>query len=519
MNRYFLLVSSIILIAIGCKKDDEMILPSGEPVSVSEILSSAIEWELNPYGNAPLAAEAVIKTKDLTRIEIQIGIEEPIYHQFSEKRIKHTLPVLGLKADYSNTVIFKLTLENEDFASDTIQIQTAPLPTFFPAIEILAHKENQSEPGFTLCEFLYAKDGKMIARPFLFDKKGNVRWYLNIGTLNNFFNPVKRLRNGNWIFALNETLYEYDMLGREINTWTFENYYQHHEVVEKEDGNFLLAATKKELDTVEDHIIELDRQSGAIINVWDLRQILDIDRFDLVWNSRDWLHVNSLHYVESDGSIVVSARHQGIFKVSADNNLVWILAPKKGWGTAGLDTIGKPTSNFLLTAINEEDQAYVAAVQQGEERAADFDWPWAQHAAVVTPEGNIACFDNGFNRFFRTNSSAFYSRGVEYAINEETYTVQQVWEYKATELGSFYSRTLGDADFLPSTKNRLICSGNIHFNERRYATILEIGLPQADIVYEARIHFANLYGSGSDSWGQSDMIYRCERLPIYPEQQ
>ena len=141
--------------------------------------------------------------------------------------------------------------------------------------------------------------------------------------------------------------------------------------------------TKKDLETIEDHIVELGRISGEILTVWDLREILDIDRFDLVWNSRDWLHVNSLWYDEMDGSIVISGRHQGIFKVSRDNRLIWILAPHRGWGSAGLDGTGKPTSNFLLTAVNETGMPLVEAVQHGEERALNFDWTWGQHAAMV----------------------------------------------------------------------------------------------------------------------------------------
>lgn len=518
MKQYILLsLLGVLVLGMGCKKEDDELQLTGQEIAMEDILAESIELTLNPYENAPLAAEAIINTTGPTMITVQIGLENGLIHEASQTAELHKVPVLGLYPDALNTIIITITAENGDFAKDTLELETNPLPDYLPSIDILTLKENRSEPGFTLCEFLHAKTGKMIARPFLFDSAGRIRWYLELKEIENFINPIKRLRNGNWLFALNQTLYEYDMLGRQINTWEIEGYLQHHEVVEKEDGNFLVAVTKKDLETIEDHIIEIGRISGEILRVWDLREILDIDRFDLFWNSRDWLHVNSLWYDEADGGIIISGRHQGIFKVSRDNRLIWILAPHKGWGSAGLDGTGKPTSNYLLTAVNEEGTPFVEAVQHGEERALNFDWTWGQHAAMALPNGNILAFDNGFNRFFRPGTTPKHSRGVEYKIDEENFTVQQVWEYVSTEPGTFYSRNLGDADYLPITDNRLFCSGNIHHNGERYARIVELAAPEADVIFEAQINYSNIHSTGSDTWGQTDMVYRAERLPIYPE--
>ena len=133
------------------------------------------------------------------------------------------------------------------------------------------------------------------------------------------------------------------------------------------------------------------------------------------------------------------------------------------------------------------------------------------------PNGNILAFDNGFKRFFRSGGIPKHSRGVEYEIDEENFTVRQVWEYISPEPEAFYSRNLGDADYLPKTENRLFCSGNIHHDGERYASIVELAAPEADVIFEAQINFSNIHSNGADSWGQTDMVYRCERLLIYPE--
>ena len=88
---------------------------------------------------------------------------------------------------------------------------------------------------------------------------------------------------------------------------------------------FWFPTGKHGLATGLDHIVELDRNSGQVVREWDLRQVLDINRYDLLWNAYDWIHVNSVWFDESDESLVISGRTQGIIKVSKDNELIWIL--------------------------------------------------------------------------------------------------------------------------------------------------------------------------------------------------
>ena len=503
-----------LLIGFSCAKEDDQSIDEPMEIPATELLHQDISLELNPSGNAPLAALAIIQTLEPT--SISLSINGKMIREFQTPQSRHTLPVLGLKPGIQNQLVFTVKQSDSRFAKDTLMLETEPLPDYMPNVHILQQKVQKMEPGFTLCELSYGKNGQMIARPFIFDQNGYIRWYLSIESINNFINPVKRLENGNWVFGLDRFIYEYDMLGFEVKQWELDGYGQHHDIVELPNGNLLIAATKKDLQTIEDHIIELDRNTGIITKVWDLRQIMDNDRFDLVWNSRDWLHVNSLWYDESDGSILISARHQAIFKITPDNHLIWILAPHTGWGNAGINSEGKPTEEFLLQAVNAAGTTYVSEVQQGLERALDFDWPWGQHDASLLPNGHILAFDNGFNRWFQSDETELHARGVEYAIDENTGRVRQVWEF-GQQLGpAFYSRNLGSAGYLPQTGNRLLCSGNIHYNGFKRAKIIEITVPESEVVFEANINFANLHSTGVDAWGQTDMVYRCTRLSLYP---
>ena len=111
--------------------------------------------------------------------------------------------------------------------------------------------------------------------PFIVDRYGKVRWYLLVdGTKY----AIQRLRNGNIGFGVAEQakVVEYTMMGAKVGEWSVGPEFRdiHHDVFEKENGNFLVTADKVGIDTIEDFIVELDRRTGAIVKTWDLRQVL-----------------------------------------------------------------------------------------------------------------------------------------------------------------------------------------------------------------------------------------------------
>ncbi len=111
---------------------------------------------------------------------------------------------------------------------------------------------------------------------------------------------IARLRNGNWVFGHASNIYEYDLLGKEIHRWAIPGYTAHHEAVEKPNGNLLIAVHKAGTENREgtgtygDHIIELEQASGEVVNEWDLREVVDVYRHDLVNNEVDWFHMNAI---------------------------------------------------------------------------------------------------------------------------------------------------------------------------------------------------------------------------------
>ena len=164
----------------------------------------------------------------------------------------------------------------------------------------------------------------------------------------------------------------------------------------------------------------------------NLDTLLDETRTPTVLNTGagDWGHLNWIDYNPDDKSLLLSLRHQSaVVKLKAgasgklaDYTVDWILANPSGW----------PADHPTLT------------MGMGFDDGID-DWPFAQHSATFIPSDDgkvhVLMFDNGLNRGnFSLSVVDSYgmipinvqgeSRVVEYAIDEDTKTVDLVWEYK-----------------------------------------------------------------------------------------
>ena len=184
------------------------------------------------------------------------------------------------------------------------------------------------------------------------------------------------------------------------------------------------------------------------------------------------------------------------------------MAPKKNWGESGRNGRGFDTNSFLLTAVNSKKEPYGKEVQNGSESPEGFDFPWGQHAPELLPNGNVILFDNGYLRNF--NFDVNYSRAVEYQIDEQNRTVEQIWQYGKERGKEFFSMLISDVDYLYNSKNILITSGFIAHNGK----IVEVNYPEGTEVFEVTLYFNTLNGNKTYNWGQLDILYRSDRFEL-----
>lgn len=508
-----------LLILQACKKDTDEVKPTIRVVEQNlAVLDTLI---VNPSGYAPLSALYQFNSQVPLKSELIIQSKnqsiDSIHHQFNDFTREHRIPILGLYADYKNQVLIRFYNEsNQLVLSKPFEIETPPLSVNLPNIVIENKVISEMAKGFTLVSYWGLESFHM---PFIFDSMGEIRWYLNYENhpqLNqlNYDNGIEQLANGNFYFGDINTnqIYEVDCFGAVINQWSLGMHIFHHDVMEKKDGNFLVTTSKTNSThlngqpTIEDYVIELDRSSGQIIREWDLKVSLDEYRTALIDDLSnppvDWFHGNAV--TESDNlHILVSGRTQGLVKLSQNNQLRWIISPQKGWGVnRNQDSLNA----YLLQPLDANGLPIQdTAVINGSANHTDFEWPWYQHAQQTLPSGNIIMFDNGDNRNY--TGQVKYSRAVEYKIDEQNMTIQQVWSYGKQRGNETYSQVVSDVDYLESADNVLFCPGFApSIGNGIGGRIVEIDYSTKDVVFQAQINPPS---------GVFVTFHRAERLKLY----
>lgn len=514
-----------LFLIISCGKDEvseEIIIPSNEKLDL--ILSDQIT--VNPTGYAPLSAVISLETDRAVRISIRVvgrnGADSDVTHEFTELSSSQDIKVHGLYGNYNNQVevsFFDNTGNN--LGTQIYELETLPLILDMPQIVIEQANRAEMAEGMTLVSY-FGHDGSLFPqRPFMFDSFGDIRWYLdysNSPQLENLFydNGMERLANGNLYFGSGGTnfggqgdnrIYEIDLFGNIINTWDMPGYSFHHQVHEKPNGNFVVTVTKDGTGTIEDYIIEIDRQNKQIIREWDLNMSLQNSRTTLTTDAVDWVHVNAVAYDATDDTIIVSGRTQGVIKLTNTNEVVWIMGSHKEWGLAGN---GSDLNNLLLQPLNANGDAILdQAVLDGDQNHPDFEWNWYQHAPLLKPNGNVMLFDNGDNRNF--TGAEKYSRAVEYAVDASGMTLQQQWQYGKERGEETYSRIVSDVDYLEETDHILFSPGAISFMGSIYGRSIELDYETKEVLFEATIVPPTAFFG-------IITFHRTERLPLYPSQ-
>lgn len=524
MKKSFILTCFFILIFFGCKKSDVAVTKPA--VVAADLVIPADSVKVNPYGYAPLSAlvnfSSPVAGKTVIIVKGKNGPASDIEHVFNDEGLLHSVPVIGLYGNFANTVDIRLINNGGDTVAKTsINIQTAPLPANMPtSIVPDVLPAGPVEKGIDLVSnfsagtpLVYTPGSPQI--PLMVDNFGDIRWlldYTNSPDVNSLFYDcgIKRLRNGNFYFAdfWRNNVYEVDMFGRIVNKWDFSttDFVFHHEALEKPDGNFLVTVTKKNSGTIEDYVIEIDRQTHSIKTVWDLKESMDQQRATLtdLFNYPDWMHTNSIIYDSTDNTIVVSGRSQGVVKLTFDNKVKWIIAPHKGWGLNGR---GEDLNQFLLTPLDAAGNKITdPEVLDGSTNHPDFEWCWYQHSVITIPNGDYMLFDNGSVRNYDPDAPK-YSRAVEYKIDPVNMTIQQKWQYGKERGLETYSYIVSSVQYLPNTNHVLFSPGFQVLNKNgQGGKVVEVDYSTKQVVSQLSFSAANLWG-----------FHRAIRMSAYPE--
>ena len=435
----------------------------------------------------------------------------------------HNIDIIGLYNNHNNVVrLYAGEYNNPDY-TQYISVQTVDVMNVYENanlnFEIKKADYSKVDNGFLFLP------GNLYSCNIFIDKIGNIR-----GIYAKIIPQLSMMSKIIGNMFITDTYYSFaitDLKGRNLVNipYNFEinsnpvSYLGHHDYTlinsGKYAGMYAILVDKVGEKTIEDYIIIIDvneeKQVATLIKEINLKNYLPYEKYPRLPNTtsgiNDWFHANSIEHDESDDSIIISGRHQGVIKITLPENngiiqagkdditLKWILTPHIGFSTNDSVDVTKklltPLDRFGNPITNEQ-------VLNGYEAHEDFEWNYGQHTALLR-SGNLIMFDNGDGRYNQATdglietdgSKKKFSRYVEYKIDEENMTVQQIYSF-GKDNPEVYSQIMSKVDtllngnfFMFSSYQKILESDNI------FSTYTEVD-KESNIIFQMEIRQDNM---------------------------
>lgn len=282
---------------------------------------------VNPYRLAPLTAIIRDGGRSLSAAHVRVlgrgerGVD--IAYEVSDRSLwtYGGIPVFGLYPDHVNQVEVTYKLDGERIREQyqiyapavrlpVVARQTAALPEVQPVkvapgfeqrLYLFNHLQGDIPGGraFKWNALGGAAEWDQVGNNWIADSNGDVRWYLDIEQIHDSNRRdglggtmgFQQTRDGKLIWGQGQTYSKYDLLGRRIWQRSLPDKFADfsHEIRETANGTYLLRVGTsdyrrpdgKRVRSIRDHIIEVN-EAGDVLDFWDLNQILDPYRGDLL---------------------------------------------------------------------------------------------------------------------------------------------------------------------------------------------------------------------------------------------
>lgn len=349
----------------------------------------------NPYMAAPLTAVILFVTEEPCAVRVTVE-DGDLFRHTTEETTRHRIPVLSLFADKTNTIQVELLQGECVTYHKKLELVTGALPESLQDAIRIRKKKAESESPFT---FVYGGDS---AYPYAFDEQGNVRHYLNRRPKSYGVFPLSK---GHFLFLSRGVCtpslgnphsvltYEMDFLGRVYREYLVPDGL-HHDVCEMEEGGNLMTISSSMSQYVEDSIIEIDRETGEVIQKFCLKDTLSDHPY---LDYYDWAHINAVSYQPEDNTILISARNlHSILKIDwGTRELIWILCDTEFWkGTPYEEKVLRPDGEMAFCYQAHAAYFLPEATAKGKRQLIVYDNHWCKRRPVKS-------FDEDKNSYVR----------------------------------------------------------------------------------------------------------------------
>jgi len=415
------------------------------PPSTTKLIQ---DYSVSPNPNNALSALVTITTSQPTRADARFyapGVEMKKTGKTTTST-EHAITVVGMRAETEYEIL--ISAETPDMvtgSSVTAVFTTGPLPAAMPEFTVTVHDASKVQAGTTI--FGVGRMGEDIdpITPLYVgvDESGEVVWYYQDTTAQNghMDREARLLSDGNLLLNMQGEFRVIDLAGNTVGSFKGGPNIGgpvHHDMSMLPNGNAVILGNEivsaevpamgGTINLKADRIIEMT-PDGDTVWEWHAAEHLDTTRFPGALSKNkgpkatayDWTHANALFYHAEDDSMLLSLRHQN-----------WVV------------NVSRATGDVLWTLGEDGDFALAGT---------DPQWFYAQHDSRWLQDGTLLIYDNGNER---PNTESPTSHAVQYKLNLDTMTAEEIWRYDT----GIYTDFLGGANQMPNG-NVLVCAGGI----------------------------------------------------------
>ena len=325
---------------------------------------------LNPYGTGSNGLYLYFETDMATQISYSIHVPGSDIPDFTatasdisgEEYTKiHEFQMIGLVPGETNEVTLTITGRwgnTRQIVSFTVEM---PQTSSGYSTRLEVTEGSSSQP---LSEGLFAmmRVNGYLGYGFFFDNDGVLRYEM----VTEGYGLDRILSYGSEIITCvsSSKIARINGLGQVTAIYELEGYDLHHDIGFGAEGEILALAEVPGCETVEDRLLSIDLDSGEVTGLINFSSLLS-DYYqltrsvgpndDFFWQvgKRDWIHLNSLVYIEEQDSLILSSREtSSIIKVSGlhtEPTVDWIIGDEAIWqGTAYQEKCLDQEGDFVL---------------------------------------------------------------------------------------------------------------------------------------------------------------------------
>ena len=348
---------------------------------------------LNPFGTGSNGLYLYFETDMATKVTYTVHVEGGDISDFTadaadisgqEFTKTHEFQLIGLVPGETNQVT--LTITGQWGKTRQIVTFTVDMPDTSSGYSTrLEVEEGDSDQAQADGLFAMMRVNGYLGYGFFFDNDGVLRY----GMVLEGYGLDRLLFDGDEIITCvsSSKLARIDGLGRVTQVYRLGGYDLHHDIGFGDDGEVLALAEVSGGETVEDRLLSIDLDTGAVTELVDFSQLMEPyfettrpvgPGDDFFWQAGewDWLHLNSVQYMAEDDSVIVSSREtSAIIKVTGLHStptVDWLAGDERFWeDTAYADLCLTQDGDFVpqygqhcveYYADGEEDGVYYLAL-------------------------------------------------------------------------------------------------------------------------------------------------------------